>query len=168
MVIGRNLSSVIERAVKNHHVYSTVVARTQPLYSFLPEVLFQYFYKSATDNLSQHVAQWPLNNDPFYLTQDLFSSLSIKSLQNYAHNLKYLLCMNTLLISICRTHLYLKYQVQIFNCLFHAFTWMSQTLFSLKMLKTVSASSFNLLFMPFIWFSCPFWCFSNENTRSHS
>ena len=97
MVIGRNLSSVIERAVKNHHVYSTVVARTQPLYSFLPEVLFQYFYKSATDNLSQHVAQWPLNNDPFYLTQDLFSSLSIKSLQNYAHNLKYLLCMNTLL-----------------------------------------------------------------------
>ena len=71
-------------------------------------------------------------------------------------------------ISICRTHLYLKYQVQIFNCLFHAFTWMSQTLFSLKMLKTVSASSLNLLFMPFIWFSCPFWCFSNENTRSHS
>ena len=75
MVIGRNLSSVIERAVKNNHVYSTVVARTQPLYSFLPEVLFQYFYKSATNNLSQHVAQWPLNTDPFYLTQDLFSSL---------------------------------------------------------------------------------------------
>ena len=167
MAIDRTLSSVIKRALKNHHVYSTVIAKTQPLYSFLPEVLFQYFYKSATDNLSQHVAQWPLNNDPFYLTQDLLSSLlNLSRIMPTTWNTFSVWTLSW--ISLCRTHLYLKYQVQIFNCLFHVFTWMSQTLFSLKMLKTVSASSLNLLFMPFIWFSCPFWCFPNENTRSHS
>lgn len=41
-----------------------------------------------------HIAQWPLNNDPLYLTQALLSSLSIflsiNSFQDHIHNLKYL------------------------------------------------------------------------------